>query len=192
MYRVLYALHNKGNYTSKWIAYVQKWMRDIGTYLNLWENQCENFNLIWFKGAINVRLRDIFTTSLVSEINQHDYCINYRLFKNSVEFEEYLDKLPYFKALSLCKFRLGSSTIPVARLRFSDLDRVELKCDFCDSEIGDEFHLLLCCKNLSHIRVKYIKKYYFTRPNTIKFNQLMNCTGVELTNLTICVKGYAL
>ena len=41
-------------------------------------------------------------------------------------------------------------------------------------DIEDEYHVALLCNFLKNIREKYIKPYYYNRPNMIKFRELMN------------------
>ena len=44
----------------------------------------------------------------------------------------------------------------------------------CSSDIGDEFHYLLTCKRIQKIRKQHQKRYYYTNPNILKFELLMN------------------
>ena len=41
-------------------------------------------------------------------------------------------------------------------------------------DVGDEMHYLLICPCFQNDREKYIKKYFYTRPNILKVRQLMS------------------
>jgi len=45
-------------------------------------------------------------------------------------------------------------------------------CFYCQDDIEDEFHFVLCCPIYKDVRVKYIKKYYRCKPSMFKFIQL--------------------
>ena len=52
--------------------------------------------------------------------------------------------------------------------------------------VEDEFHFLLECRLYNEIRKKYIKKYYWGRPNMIKLKELMITNNERmLLNLAI-------
>ena len=62
-------------------------------------------------------------------------------------------------------------------------------CPFCDMGPGDELNYVLVCPIFSDDRRKYVKRYYFTRPNCLKMSQLFNCqSGLQLSNLAKFVK----
>ena len=39
------------------------------------------------------------------------------------------------------------------------------KCNFCDKDLGNEFHYLLNCQYFKDKRKKHIKSYFYIRPN---------------------------
>ena len=47
----------------------------------------------------------------------------------------------------------------------------------CVIDIGDEFHYLFKCTFFQEARLKFISRYYFVRPNTLKMDQLFNLTS---------------
>ena len=106
--------------------------------------------------------------------------ICYRVFKNTCHFENYLEILNDKDRTTLCKFRTTNHRFIVETGRWQQIEYMERKCPHCNSQqIGDEFHYLLECKTLSAHRILYINKYYWSRPNIIKFNELMNTTNIE-------------
>ena len=65
----------------------------------------------------------------------------------------------------------------------------ERLCSFCERNVGDEYHLLLTCPHFETERHRYLKRYYYSHPNTLKFEQLMNCTNKKiLLNLCYFIK----
>ena len=51
-------------------------------------------------------------------------------------------------------------------------------CTLCDCNgIGDEYHYLFKCTFFQEARLNFISRYYFVRPNTLKFDQLFNLTS---------------
>ena len=52
----------------------------------------------------------------------------------------------------------------------------ERKCLDCNN-VEDEFHFILECVKYTEIRNKYIKKYFWRRPNIPKFIELMTSTN---------------
>ena len=78
---------------------------------------------------------------------------------------------------------------PIEIGRYNNVDYAERYCHICRSDLGDEYHYLLVCPFFSNVRRKYIPTYYFSRPNTIKYKELLTCTNVKLmTKLALFVK----
>ena len=95
--------------------------------------------------------------------------------------EDYLTKLPCKYRKSLCQLRLSSHVLPIEQGRYRHVNRNERYCLLCNEDkIGDEFHFILECKALVDLRKKFIPKYYYNRPNVLKFNQLMSSDKISL------------
>ena len=89
--------------------------------------------------------------------------------------EQYLLKLPSILRICMCKFRTSNHRLAIEKLRYTNVPREQRTCNLCNSnQLGDEFHFLFTCTRLSTERSKYIPVYYTTRPNVIKFEQLIN------------------
>ena len=119
-----------------------------------------------------------------SEINRNRLCSNYRIFKSAWDQERYLVTLDPAERINLSKFRCGSSRLPGVINR-SLPEGGRTKCPKCNlDEVGDEFHYVLVCPALKAPRGKYLNKYYFTRPNTMKMAELFNSGSCkQLVNL---------
>lgn len=115
--------------------------------------------------------------------------INYQLYKDNIQLEQYLTLLQPKHYLPLVKFRTGNHNFPVEVLRWEGVPLSERKCLLCDrSEVGDEFHYLLCCKYFDTQRQMYIQNYYIQRPNVVRYKELMSMTSqTKLRKLSIFI-----
>ena len=71
-------------------------------------------------------------------------------------------------------YRTRNHRLPVEVGRWQSIPLNERLCSYYKSDIGDEYHYLLVCNNFKKERSKFVKTYYYKRPNTIKFQQLIN------------------
>ena len=63
-------------------------------------------------------------------------------------------------------------------------------CTLCEeSDIGDEFHYLFVCNFFHNSHVKFLYHYYYTRPSTYKFKQLINSKKIikEISEIYKCI-----
>ena len=182
MFRLLKLLDAKGIYSSPWITKVKDVLNSLGMS-NLWLSS--NVNVNWFKAAVSLRLKDQYCQKWSEDVNSSAICTGYRLFKHNFELEKYLLNLSLNDRILLAKFRTSNIRIPVNTLRYGFVPREERKCELCeDHDIGDEFHYLLQCKYFSQERKQYLKKYYFTGPNVLKFAEVLSSKNIgTLRNL---------
>lgn len=62
--------------------------------------------------------------------------------------------------------------------RWNNTPREDRKCGLCEAnQIGNEFHYVLECSALSHVRKKLFSDYYLKNPNTLKFRTLMSLSN---------------
>jgi len=185
MYKLLYSLDQKNVFQSNWVVKVKDTLNSCGfSYIwNSQESNCKNPH-----NFILQNLKDQFNQSWLSDIWHSNTCINYRIFKTTLDFEEYLINLPRKDAIALCKFRTGSNKIPIVSGRFNNIDRADRICNLCHSDIGDEFHYIFICPTHSTLRKKYIPSYYLKGTNTLKMNKLFNAGKQTLRNLAIFCK----
>ena len=53
--------------------------------------------------------------------------------------------------------------------------------------VEDEFHFLFECQLFTDLRIKYLKKYFWNRPNMIKLKEVMSSTNIKvIKNLSTC------
>ena len=109
------------------------------------------------------------------------------MFKTDFKLEDYLCKLSDGLRRNMTRFRLSSHKLPIQQLRYIDVPRQNRLCNLCNNgEVGDEFHYLFSCPHgeISLLRTISIRKYFYTRPNTLKLHELMNAkTKKKLSKL---------
>ena len=92
--------------------------------------------------------------------------------------QPYLDKITVKKfQTSLSRLRLSSHRLHVETGRWKKPVKTpfnERKCAICNL-LEDEFHFVLECSIYKELRKQYIAKYYWIRPNMMKFIEL--CTS---------------
>ena len=151
-------------------------LSNLGFY-GVWVNQGvgnKNMFLAEFKQMLN----DNFIQNWNSRLVESSRANFYRLF-SKFEHQLYLETIKVTKfRISLSKLRLSSHGLEIEVGRWARPNRTPLdqrKCGVCD-KVDDEFHFLLECGSYSQIRKKYIKKYFWDRPNMIKLKELMQST----------------
>jgi hypothetical protein len=163
-------------YKSQFLLSVHNTLNELG-FSNFWQNQAvENVSYEYsdtFKALIKNRLQDQFVQTWHSEINNNDFFYNYRMFKENFEFEKYLSILPSNLANAITKFRTLNHKLPVQKGRTVGIPRQERICQRCTSgDLGDEYHYLFICPYFSNERKQFLRTYYFTRPNSVKYKEL--------------------
>ena len=88
------------------------------------------------------------------------------------------------------RFRTTNHKLPVEIGRWSNVPLDERTCTKCSRNcLGDEFHYLLECDYFIPERQHLIKKFFYTRPNILKYHQLMNSDNkITVKNLSIFVQ----
>ena len=114
----------------------------------------------------------------------------YRLFKDTIKIEPYRLKMPPRFYLHFAKLRTGSLRFPCERGRWLGLELNDREFTLCNlHEVGDVFHSVLICPFFKTERQKFIKKYYDTSTNVLKFKELLNCENeIQLRNICIFAK----
>lgn len=179
-------LRSTTHINSKWILKIQDILEESGRR-DIWLNQIPNPNT---GTLIKQILKDQYLQSWNTKLEKSSKGLNYRIFKDSINLEQYFLQLPTHLLLSLAKLRTGNHRFPCERGRWQGIELSDRKCTLCNlKEVGDEFHYVLVCPFFKEEREKYIKKYFFLNPNVLKFKELMNCQNVDkLKQLALFVK----
>ena len=124
-----------------------------------------------------------------AELNESSKGRTYGIFKETIELEPYLTKLPPRLYTPLAKLRTANHRFPCEVLRWHrpKIELCDRLCHLCDQQdVGDEIHYLFICPVFAEERRKHIKRYYFTRPNIVKFKELLNTSNMsEMRNLCL-------
>ena len=113
--------------------------------------------------------------SLNEWYNKVENDTNYKIFKLKFEFEYHLTSELSNQCLhALISFRTRNHRLPVETGRWHGIEHNNRKCNLCNTDIGDEYHYLFSCEKLKQKRKRFLQSYYFKRPNTFKYQQLMN------------------
>lgn len=101
---------------------------------------------------------------------------NYGIFKQDLIQESYLTSLPRNAYITMIKFRTSNYKLPVETGRWEGIPHNERKCSLCEkNDIGDDFHYMLICPFFRVERADLLKPYYYTRPNIVKYKDLLTC-----------------
>ena len=184
LYTIIKSLHDKNILHSKFVESIKNLINTNG-FGNIWENQNE-FNKNWFKKAFKQKIHDQFLQHWRATIENSTGSSSYRLFKNKFEINNYFNIISNHASKILTSFRTRNHRLIIETARWRNIPVNERKCMLCQqNDIGDEYHYLLKCEHFSEQRKQFIKKYYYNKPNTIKFNQLMNLKNkTELIKLS--------
>lgn len=175
-YRIYLFMINS-NYTNfKWLNFIQTILNESGRY-DLWVQQFGPLPI--FTGKIIKRvLLDQFFQTWNGLLEMSSKGRNYSLIKSNLYFENYLKNLNGSLAINMFKFRTGNHKLPIEVGRWNNIDISERKCNLCQTaNIGDEFHYLLECPYFQTDREQLVDRYYYSRPNIIKYKQLFQITN---------------
>ena len=171
------AMHNNNLSSCKWFDKVHSIVNRCGlTYLLTNPAMISKTQI---KDLIQNRLRDQFIQMWFAKIESMSSCCNYKLFKLSFGQSVFFRDLPVFSCRLLCKFRTGNLNFPATRNLFNCEHQGH--CHLCNLNVsGDAYHYLLVCPAFFHVRRQYLKAYFVTFPNYIKFAEIMSCNNIEM------------
>ena len=126
----------------------------------------KNFN----KTTIN----DLYIREWNAKIQDSSKRKNYSAYKKEIGLERYLLDLCYKFCFPLCRFQTDNHRLPVETGRCANIPLDERKCTVCDQDIRDEYHYLFSCPYFANGRMKYLKFYFYKRPDIMKFIEIMS------------------
>jgi len=173
----------RATYPTKWLNFIRNVFDSTGQ-THIFLNQTHT-NTIGVHRIIKNILHDQFLQLWRSKSECSSKAKLYSIFKDTLELERYFTLLPKHQYLQLFKFRSGNHKFPIEQGRWTKVPYDMRKCTLCHEDIGDEYHYLMTCKHFENKRKQYIKRYYYTRPNTMKYKELLNSNNaIELKNLS--------
>ena len=183
LYNVLLHEYNAGIFQHKWIHCIKEILISVGR-IDLF-NKVNVENTKSLKEQISRALVDLHIQEWFSKIELSSKGKNYYLFKQELNFENYLINLSKKHYSSLLKFRLSNHRLPVETGCWENIPLDERKCNLCPkNDIGDEFHYLFACDYFHSDRKQFLKSYFYKRPNVMKFKELFSTKDTQtLINL---------
>ena len=128
----------------------------------------------------SLKLSDLYVQEWHNKVTSSSKGKNYTLFKQDLNFENYLIKLNRKHCSSLLKFRLSNHRLPVETGRWENTPLEDRKCILCSKyDIGDEFYYLFLCDHFISDRKKYLRSYFYKSPNIIKFKELFSSANTR-------------
>ena len=177
--------HTLYNHTSyfKWIDCIKNIFSEIGRN-DLWINQ-SSISTRNLKGLVKTVLVDQNLQKWHWSLQNSQKGKNYNVIKENVELEKYLITVERKYWQSLFKFRTENHKFPVETGRWNNIEHGDRKCNLCTTnDVGDNFHYLMVCPYFNDDRRRFLPKIYFTRPNILKFQEIMAITNKkQLYNL---------
>lgn len=183
-----YTFMNKDTHNYKWLEYIKKILQEVGRNDLLISGMLLNPKTV--KQSILQTLKDQYFKSWSQSLQLSNKGKLYYAFKNDISIENYLLNLSKHKYWPIIKFRTCNHKLPIETGRWNNLEFSERKCTICDLDIiGDEFHYLFECPYFKEDRIKYLRKYFYTRPNMHKYKELMQSKKLTiLRNLSDFVR----
>ena len=177
LYKWIKILYDKNTFKSPWLDKIKFLLDSIGMHSSF--NNITIANKVWFKNTIKQKLNDSYIHKWSISVFNSSTCLNYRAMTESKQLQKYLLQLPSQYMYAMCKFKCANHRMPIVSGRYSGISVDERKCELCDLDDhyntnGDEFHYLFNCPFFREDRVRHIKRYYYTSPNTYKMTQLFN------------------
>ena len=178
--KLSYMFYQKLNSTpglnSKWIQKIKQILEECGRP-DIWDRQSPNSATCVI---VKRSLRDQFIQEWSAKLQESSKGMNYSLYKENIDMENYLMVLPKSIYTTFAKFRTGNHRFPCEVGRYNDTEIAERKCTLCDSgDVGDEMHYLLLCPFFSNDRSLYLSRYYYARPNILKFKEIMSTRNMR-------------
>ena len=98
----------------------------------------------WLKSKVKQTLLDKFTEERISKLQNSRKALNYRLYKDTLEYEPYLDILPDKDAITFGRFRTCNQHLSIKKGRWQNIPRDNRTCSLCrSSDLADEFQLYI-------------------------------------------------
>ena len=177
-HKIYKILLNTQNFKSKWITEIKSILTEIGRQ-DIWLNQ-NTYLHNNTKSLVNKILIDQYQQQWHSNLEISSKGKIYGMFKENINLEHYFTQIPKKDYLTLVKFRTSNHYLPIETGRWNNIHVEARKCKLCNlNDTGDEMHYLLICPYFHCQRKLNLKPYYYTKPNVLKFKQIMNVRSVK-------------
>ena len=172
LYFLMYNVQlNNPRYKFSFISSIEGILQETGSFY-IWSSQIITSPRS-LKLSIKRVLIDQFYQSWTASQNQSSKAEFYKIYKDKPHLDRYLIELPLNLRIWLTRFKTTNHRLPIETGRWSKIDRDNRLCKLCNISIGNEYHFLLVCPFLSHLRTKYFPNYFCKYPTIEKFIYLM-------------------
>ena len=169
--KILLALHTGDIFHSKWFLSIRNTLLECDKDL-MWLSQVAPSNIA---KLVKTKLIENYKEVWKLSVYESPKCLNYRIYKETLQFENYFNVLPQDLASPLFHFRSLNHRFPIELGRFCGIRRDDRICELCSlNRIGDEYHYMLECSYFHDLRNKYLPGDLFASPNIIKFQKVMS------------------
>ena len=110
LYKILLAMHEGDYFHSKWLLSVKNCLILSGNQ-RAWDLQ-ENVSLGLAK-LVKMKLIENYKREWGDTVFNSSKCLNYRIYKTELEFEQYFNLLPTDLATAVCHFRSLNHKLPI-------------------------------------------------------------------------------
>lgn len=124
-------------------------------------------NAKWLSKSSFQKLKDIFIQNWMSEVDTTSNTSFYKIYKSDFKNSTYINILPKYQCKMLFSFVTRNHRLPIEVGRWRSIPSNERICNYC-GVLGDEFHYILQCPFFDEDRKRYVKPFYYTRPNILK------------------------
>ena len=172
-----------------WVFLLRNLLQTCG-FGHVWQNQgVENDSM--FLKVFKDRVRDNFGQTIQRELRNSSRGKLYILYQEHFICATYLNVVKTANhRRALCRLRSSNHRLAIESGRWHKPHPIPIedrKCSICN-DLEDEYHFVLICSVYRELRKKYIPKYYYSRPNMLKYIELMSCenprTVRNLANFT--------
>ena len=173
MYDIMLAEHENGK-THKWISYLKSILISVGLPDLIYQPIIINPQAT--KAKISETLKDLYIQEWHAKLDSSSKGRDYGIYKSDISIEPYFMTLNKNAYYHMVKFRTANFKLPIETGRWENVPVNERKCMMCDTnDIGDSFHYLFKCPFFVLERSELLKPYFYTRPNIIKYKELLTC-----------------
>lgn len=173
-YQIYLYMLNTNEKDYKWVRCIQPILNEVGRQDTcIWLRQTYSVPRSIGK-IIKLFLTDQFLQNWNNLLQNSSKAINYSLYKDNIKQETFITILNGPLVQTMLKFRTGNHKLSPEVGRWNNVELTDRKCPLCHTlNIGDEFHYLLECSLFLTDRQSLLDRYFYKRPNIIKFKELL-------------------
>lgn len=172
------SVSDMNNGARNWVSQLKDMLCNYG-FAYIWEDPYY-VNVNTFICLFKQRIIDCFIQGWFVSKDTSGVLVLYNSCKLRFEYEPYLDIIPYNLRYLISKLRISAHSLRIHTGRYGQnrIPQNERYCLCCNTrDLEDEYHFILVCPCYIHLRSIFIKKYYFVRPNMVKFIELLQSSN---------------